>query len=49
MEDVLQQIPRANQSQLGKHRMGEILYVDEGNANSMLANQTGRWDGSEET
>ena len=26
---------------------GEILYVDEGN--SMLSNQTDRWDGSEET
>ena len=26
---------------------GEILYVDEGN--SMLSNQTNRWDGSEET
>ena len=26
---------------------GEILYVDEGN--SMLSNQTDKWDGSEET
>ena len=26
---------------------GEILYADEGN--SMLSNQTDRWDGSEET
>ena len=45
MEDVLQQIPGANQSQLGKH--GIEKFFDE--SNSMLLNQTDKWEGSEET
>ena len=43
MKDVLLQIPRANQSQLRKHRMENFFML------MRVTAQTDRWDGSEET
>ena len=44
MEDVPQQIPGANQSQLRKHRMEKFFMLMR-----VTAAQTDTWDGSEET